>query len=218
MVYTIDVLKTNVAEALEVLADSVLNPKFNPWEVKDQVAKMENDLKNMKTNPQTVLLEVSPWLLQAASQQPALDCLSNTAYSAYTTRHSAGSLHAPSMTSGQLTPSMCTCTNVCCQAPCSCLRPVEHRRLANRSGIVSATLAHCSVARIEAAAFKGASMLTLMPAAWSRLCSQADCPRGAFTWLNSSCYCSQQPSTILRSCHMRPHQPHQPWHPYHHNQ
>ena len=33
MVYTVDVLKTNVAEAIEVLADSVLNPAYKPWEV-----------------------------------------------------------------------------------------------------------------------------------------------------------------------------------------
>lgn len=58
MVYTIDVVKSNIAEALEVLSDAVLNPKFNPWEVKEQVAKMEADLKNVKNNPQTVLLEV----------------------------------------------------------------------------------------------------------------------------------------------------------------
>ena len=64
MVYTIDVVKTNVAEALEVLADSVLNPRYNPWEVKEQLSKMEADLKNMKTNPQTVLLEVSAWYQQ----------------------------------------------------------------------------------------------------------------------------------------------------------
>ncbi|KAK9804007.1 hypothetical protein WJX73_000007 [Symbiochloris irregularis] len=57
MVYTVDVLKTNVAEALEVLADAVLNPKFHPWEVDEQKAKLEGDLKAMKNNPQTVLLE-----------------------------------------------------------------------------------------------------------------------------------------------------------------
>ena len=59
MVYTVDAVKTNVAEALEVLADAVLNPKFNPWEVKEMIAKMKGDLENMKTNPQTVMLEVS---------------------------------------------------------------------------------------------------------------------------------------------------------------
>lgn len=59
MVYTVDVVRTNVAEALEILADSVLNPRFAPWEVSEQVHKMEGDLKNMKNNPQTVLLEVN---------------------------------------------------------------------------------------------------------------------------------------------------------------
>ena len=58
MAYTIDVVKTNVAEALEILADSVLNPKFNSWEVQEQFNKLEKDLKSMKSNPQNVLLEV----------------------------------------------------------------------------------------------------------------------------------------------------------------
>ena len=57
MVYTVDVVKTNVAEALELLADAVLNPKFQPWDVKAQKAKLEGDLKNIRDKPQTAVLE-----------------------------------------------------------------------------------------------------------------------------------------------------------------
>ena len=52
-------MKTNVPEALEVLADAVLNPRFTTWEVAEQVLKIEQDIKSLKENPQTVLLEVS---------------------------------------------------------------------------------------------------------------------------------------------------------------
>ena len=56
--YNIDVVKTNVPEALEVLADAVLNPRFTTWEVAEQMEKIEQDIKSLKENPQTVLLEV----------------------------------------------------------------------------------------------------------------------------------------------------------------
>ena len=58
MAYNVDVVKTAVPEALEVLVDSVVNPKFLVWEVADAVAKMREDIKTVKDNPQTVLLEV----------------------------------------------------------------------------------------------------------------------------------------------------------------
>jgi processing peptidase subunit alpha len=58
MAYTVDVVKTNVPEAVEILADSVLNPKFLPWEVAHAVEKMREDIKAAKENPQSVLLEV----------------------------------------------------------------------------------------------------------------------------------------------------------------
>lgn len=58
MAYNIDVVKTNVPEALEILVDSVLNPKFLPWEVDVAIKKMSEDIKSVKDNPQTVLLEV----------------------------------------------------------------------------------------------------------------------------------------------------------------
>ena len=57
--YNIDVVKTNVPEALEVLADAVLNPRFTTWEVAEQMQKIEQDIKSLKENPQTVLLEVT---------------------------------------------------------------------------------------------------------------------------------------------------------------
>ena len=37
MAYNIDTSKATVPEALEVLADAVLNPKFQSWEVAEQV-------------------------------------------------------------------------------------------------------------------------------------------------------------------------------------
>lgn len=57
MAYNIDTSKATVPEALEVLADAVLNPKFQSWEVAEQVRKMEADVKNLRDNPQTTLLE-----------------------------------------------------------------------------------------------------------------------------------------------------------------
>ena len=57
--YNIDVVKTNVPEALEVLADAVLNPRFTTWEVAEAIQKLEKDIQSLKENPQTVLLEVN---------------------------------------------------------------------------------------------------------------------------------------------------------------
>ena len=62
MAYNIDVPKTSVAEALEILVDSVVNPKFLAWEVKEAVEKMKADLQTVKDNPQTLLMEVGLWL------------------------------------------------------------------------------------------------------------------------------------------------------------
>ena len=59
--YNIDIVKSNVPEALEILADAVLNPRFTTWEVAEQIVKMEQDIKGLKENPQTVLLEVVPF-------------------------------------------------------------------------------------------------------------------------------------------------------------
>ena len=57
MCYNIDVSKVAIPEALEVLADAVLNPKFQSWEVAEQVKKMESDIEKLADNPQTTLLE-----------------------------------------------------------------------------------------------------------------------------------------------------------------
>ena len=57
MCYNIDVSKVAVPEALEIVADAVLNPKFQSWEVAEQVKKMEADIANLTDNPQTTLLE-----------------------------------------------------------------------------------------------------------------------------------------------------------------
>ena len=69
MAYNVDVVKSNVPEALEILADSVLNPKFNAWEVKEQVKRLEADVKGLKDNPQAMVLEVRWPIL-------CFDCLS----------------------------------------------------------------------------------------------------------------------------------------------
>lgn len=69
--YNIDVVKTNVPEALEVLADAVLNPRFTTWEVAEQMHKIEQDIKSLKENPQTVLLEVT---LPGAAGEQLLAC------------------------------------------------------------------------------------------------------------------------------------------------
>ncbi|KAL3161970.1 hypothetical protein ABBQ38_009050 [Trebouxia sp. C0009 RCD-2024] len=55
--YNIDVVKSNIPEALEVLSDAVLNPRFTTWEVAEAVQKIEQDIRGLKENPQTVLLE-----------------------------------------------------------------------------------------------------------------------------------------------------------------
>eukprot|EP00887_Chlorella_sp_A99_P006439 scaffold3.g6439.t1 len=57
MAYNVDTSKVTIPEALELLADAVVNPKFQSWEVAEQVKKMEADVKNLRDNPQTYLLE-----------------------------------------------------------------------------------------------------------------------------------------------------------------
>ena len=78
MAYNIDVVKTNVPEALEILVDSVVNPKFVSWEVNAAINKMREDIKTVKDNPQTVLLEVCGSLNSCAeAQQPPAPQLAN---------------------------------------------------------------------------------------------------------------------------------------------
>lgn len=58
MAYVIDATSVHLPEALEILADAVLNPEFHPWEVQAATAKLDADLKKLQDNPQTTLLEV----------------------------------------------------------------------------------------------------------------------------------------------------------------
>lgn len=46
MSYTIDALKINVPEAVEMLCDAVLNPRLNGWEVEEQRQRLEQLLKD----------------------------------------------------------------------------------------------------------------------------------------------------------------------------
>ena len=59
MAYNIDVVKTNVPEALEVLLDAVANPAFHNWELQEQIKRLTKDIENAKNNPQSLLMEVS---------------------------------------------------------------------------------------------------------------------------------------------------------------
>ncbi|CAD7695334.1 unnamed protein product [Ostreobium quekettii] len=68
MYYSIDCLRTHVPEALELLCDCVLNPRFADWEVADAMKRLRGDLENMKKNPQVMLTEA----LQSAAYQGAL--------------------------------------------------------------------------------------------------------------------------------------------------
>lgn len=58
MAYNIDVVKTNVPEALEVLLDAVANPAFHNWELQEQIKRLTKDIENAKNNPQSLLMEV----------------------------------------------------------------------------------------------------------------------------------------------------------------
>lgn len=58
LVYTTYGVRSHAAELVEILADSALNPKFNPWEVNAQIVRMEEDIKNFSKNTLGVLQEV----------------------------------------------------------------------------------------------------------------------------------------------------------------
>lgn len=83
--YNIDVVKTNVPEALEVLADAVLNPRFTTWEVAEAIQKLEKDIQSLKENPQTVLLEVNS--LSNNKSFASLDSSSSISFSATVLQH-----------------------------------------------------------------------------------------------------------------------------------
>ncbi|KAK9844905.1 hypothetical protein WJX74_008454 [Apatococcus lobatus] len=57
MAYNIDVVKTNIPEALEVLLDAVANPAFHNWELQEQIKRLTKDIENAKNNPQSLLME-----------------------------------------------------------------------------------------------------------------------------------------------------------------
>lgn len=68
LAYSADVIRSNTAEITEVLIDTVLNPKFNPWEVAEQIYKLKEDLKKYSTNHMGVMQEVCS---QQSSTLPA---------------------------------------------------------------------------------------------------------------------------------------------------
>lgn len=57
MSYTYDALKTYAPEMVEVLLDSVRNPAFLEWEVKEQLQKIKSEIAEVSSNPQGLLLE-----------------------------------------------------------------------------------------------------------------------------------------------------------------
>ena len=63
MMYSIDLISSNAAEGVEVLSDSVLNPKFYNWEVEEAIAKLKGDLEKYKSNAQNIMTEVSIFLM-----------------------------------------------------------------------------------------------------------------------------------------------------------
>ncbi|XP_012069060.1 mitochondrial-processing peptidase subunit alpha [Jatropha curcas] len=57
MAYTFDAIKTHVPEMVELLVDSVRNPAFLDWEVKEELKKIKDELGQLSSNPQGLLLE-----------------------------------------------------------------------------------------------------------------------------------------------------------------
>ncbi|KAM0843308.1 hypothetical protein ACQ4PT_057788 [Festuca glaucescens] len=57
MSYTYDALKSYAPEMVEVLLDSVRNPAFLEWEVKEQLQKIKSEISEISDNPQGLLLE-----------------------------------------------------------------------------------------------------------------------------------------------------------------
>lgn len=48
-----------IPEALEILADAVLNPRFTAWEVAAAAAQLEDQVKELGNSPASLLLEVA---------------------------------------------------------------------------------------------------------------------------------------------------------------
>ncbi|KAL3697646.1 hypothetical protein R1sor_011722 [Riccia sorocarpa] len=57
MAYTGDTIKTYMPEMVELLIDSIRNPLFYDWEVKEQLEKVKAEIAEVSNNPQSVLLE-----------------------------------------------------------------------------------------------------------------------------------------------------------------
>lgn len=57
MAYTVDCLKTNLPEAVELLADSVMNPKLADFEVRDVAAALKAEMKDLAENPANLMME-----------------------------------------------------------------------------------------------------------------------------------------------------------------
>lgn len=57
MVYAIDTSKASIPEALEILGDAVLNPKFLAWEVSAAAQQLESQLADLSKAPASLLLE-----------------------------------------------------------------------------------------------------------------------------------------------------------------
>jgi len=57
MIYAIDGVRTSIPEMMEVLVDSVVNPLFNTWEVKEKQQQALKDMEELRENPQALLDE-----------------------------------------------------------------------------------------------------------------------------------------------------------------
>ncbi|KNA11162.1 hypothetical protein SOVF_137740 [Spinacia oleracea] len=57
MGYTFDALKTYVPEMVELLVDSVRNPAFLDWEIKETLKNLKGEVKEASNNPQALLVE-----------------------------------------------------------------------------------------------------------------------------------------------------------------
>lgn len=85
MVYTYDALKTHLPEMVELLVDSVRNPAFLDWEVKEQIEKVKEEISEYSKNPQHLLLEAihstgysGPYGLPLMASEFALERLNST--------------------------------------------------------------------------------------------------------------------------------------------
>ena len=57
MAYTVDCLKTNLPEAVELLADTVMNPKLADHEVADVASALKAEMTDLANNPANLMME-----------------------------------------------------------------------------------------------------------------------------------------------------------------